>query len=80
MATLPTDEDCARRVLQVCTEHFKMRAGSTIRTNNLMAYSAGHDFRTEDLNCGMAYAITQGWIESLPDDAYRLTEVGFDEA
>lgn len=80
MATLPTDEDCARRVLRIYTEHFMLRAGEVLRTNNFMAYSAGHDFRTEDLTRGMAYAHQQGWIESLPNDAYRLTDAGFAEA
>ncbi len=76
MATLPTDAEMARKVLDIF-KHFGTRPGEVLLTNNLIAMAAKRDLRTEDLAKGLKYGYAQGWFEDGPNQTIKLTEAGF---
>ena len=78
MATLPTPEENARKVLEIFA-HFNLRAGEVLRTNNFLAIAAKWNLRTEDLDDGLKKAEEFGWVESTENGSVRLTEAGFSE-
>ena len=78
MATLPTPEDNARKVLKIY-EHFGTRPGEALSTQKFLAIAAQKGLRTEDLLDGLRYGDEQGWFEDGPTGSVRLTEAGLAE-
>ena len=76
MATLPTPEENAKRVLEIYA-HFDSRPGSLLRANNFVAVAARWRIRMTDIQQGLEYAVRQGWIEETENGSLRLTDRGF---
>lgn len=79
MATRPTPEESARKILWIYVNHFKLDVGGVLAKNNLMVCQE-YGLSVDDQNGGMTYAIQQGWIEPVQNGGYRLTDAGFAEA
>jgi hypothetical protein len=70
MAEVPSDEEVARQILDVFTQH-NVRAGGTLRRNNFLAV------RDADFQRGINKAFERGWIKKMRDRyTYELTEAG----
>lgn len=80
MATVPSPEESARKILKLFVVHFKGRAGHVLRPNNFNSVLHSYNIRESDFNEGMQYAIEREWIESSQGQSYTLTQAGFDEA
>ena len=78
MATLPTPEENARRVLKIYA-HFGTRPGESLSTQNVLAIGDKQGLRTEHLFDGLRYGDKEGWFEDGPTGSVRLTEAGFAE-
>lgn len=80
MANVPSAEESARKILAIFVQQFQARAGHVLRSNNFLAVMHLYDLRASDFNEGLKFAIEQGWVELLSDNAYRLTQAGFETA
>jgi hypothetical protein len=60
--------------------HFKQRAGEVLLQQNITTVWSNNQWRTDDLQAGMEYAIANGWVEALENHRFKLTEAGFDAA
>ena len=78
MATLPTPEESARKVLKIY-EHLGTRPGEGLSTQNISVVAAKQGLSTNDLRDGLRYGDKQGWFEDGPNGSVRLTEAGFAE-
>ena len=78
MATMPTPEQSARKILWIYVNHFGCYAGHTLSKSNLMVCQE-YGLTEEDQNKGMAYAINQTWLEPTDNEEFRLTGEGFRE-
>ena len=78
MATLPTPEENARKVLNIY-KHFGSRPGGGLLTQNFLAAAVDQGLRTEDLLDGLRYGDDKGWFENDPNGFVLLTEAGFAE-
>lgn len=79
MATIPTPEESARKILSIYVNHFNCRPGHTLASNNLMVCQ-DYGLSVDDQDRGMEYAIQQGWIEFTQNRDFRLIDKGFAEA
>lgn len=78
MATMKSDEEMARLVLEICA-HRKARSGTVLMWNHITAAQAQNlQLTGEDWVRGIAYAREKGWIE-LVGGNLKLTELGFSE-
>jgi len=81
MATLPTPEESAYKILSVFVDRFKQRPGNVLRLNNFLDVIGKNEIHTDDFNAGMQFAIDQGWIEPQKGGvSFRLTKNGFEQA
>ena len=78
MATLPTPEENARRVLNIY-KHFGTRPGEGLSTQNFLAVAVDQGLCNNDLLDGLRYGDEKGWFEDGPNGSVRLTEAGFAE-
>jgi hypothetical protein len=78
MATLPTPEESARRVLDIY-KHFGTRPGEGLSTQNFLTVAANQGLCTDDLLDGMRYGDENDWFEDGPNGSVLLTEAGFAE-
>lgn len=76
MATLPTREQNAQKILEIFS-HFKSRPGHVLRTNNFVAVGARRRWDMRDLQQGLEFAISEGWITGENGD-FELTTHGFE--
>ena len=76
MATLPTREESGKLVLDIYA-HFDSRPGDVLRANNLVAVAARRRVRVSDLQQGLDYAVSRGWVEQTENGSLRLTQLGF---
>ena len=72
MATTPSAEDSARKILSIFKAHHR-RAGEVIVAGALQRALAADP---RYLQAGMAFAVEKGWVENL-GNSFRLTEAGF---
>jgi hypothetical protein len=75
MASLPTDEDCALRILKTFSEH-KLRAGHHLQVQNFNIPFMEDGWTAADYDRGRAYAIKHGWVDATPS-GLSLTAAGF---
>ena len=78
MATLPTPEENARKVLKIY-EHFGTRPDEGLSTQNFLAVAVNQGLSNADLLDGLRYGGEQGWFGDGPNGSVRLTEAGFAE-
>ena len=78
MATLPTPEASARRVLNIY-KHFGTRPGEGLLTQNFLAVAENQGLHNNDLLDGLRYGDEKGWFENGPNGSVLLTEAGFAE-
>jgi hypothetical protein len=76
MATLPTEEQNGRLVLDIYS-HFHSRPGDVLRANNFIAVAARRHIRMADLQSGLNYAAKMGWVEETANGSLRLTNNGY---
>ena len=73
MATNPTPEETALKILDIFVHHFKFRPGNVLDRRNFFSRIEAADFAP-----GIDFAAQQGWIEILREGAsFRLTAAGF---
>lgn len=75
MATVPTDEECAREILKVFKQS-NIRPGESLLLGRLRAVLLKRG-RADDMVRGIQYVIDKGWLERLPGNWFKLTEAGF---
>jgi hypothetical protein len=75
MATIPTDEECARGILDVF-KHYDMRPDESLPLGRLRAVFLKRG-RADDMVRGIQYVIDKGWLVRLPGNWFKLTEAGF---
>ena len=78
MATLPTSEENARKMLEIF-KHFGTRSGERIMSRNILAVAVNRNWRMEDIRDGLEWGLTNGWFEEENNDSIKLTDVGFAE-
>lgn len=78
MATLPTSEENARKILDIF-EHFDSRSGDGIMLQTILAVAADRNWRMDDIKDGLEWGQSNGWFEEGNNDSIRLTNVGFAE-
>jgi hypothetical protein len=77
MATIPTPEECAMRILRELYINRDQRPGDCLLDNNLMALQ-GQGWRNDDLNAGLEYCLEKGWLTRNENiGSWKLTEEGF---
>lgn len=76
MATLPTAEECAMRILRELYIAKNMRPGESLLPNYFNGLME-RNWRHDDLNMGLNYCLEQGWLTTNKWDAWVLTEEGF---
>lgn len=77
MASLPTDDDKARLLLDVFRQ-LNARPGETIMKQSIMTVPVASGFRLEDRIDGLVIASNRGWIEER-NDTIIITDAGFAE-
>jgi hypothetical protein len=75
MATLPTKEENAQKILEVFS-HFRARPGHVLRANNFVAIGARRRWEMSDLQQGLEFASSLGWIRE-KNNGIELTQEGF---
>jgi len=78
MATRPTAEEAARRILSIFKEKGS-RPGDVLFTSHFLTAFATGQWRASDFKPGAEYAVAQGWIEVVVRDKFKLTDAGFSE-
>ena len=79
MATLPTPEENARKVLQIF-KHFGTRPGKEETKASILTMAAKWDcFQDGDLGDGLQYGQDNDWFEDGPNGGILLTESGYAE-
>ena len=78
MATLPTSEENARKILEIF-EHFDKRSGEGIMSKNILAVAVKRNWRMDDIRDGLEWGLSNGWFEEGNNDSFKLTDVGFAE-
>jgi hypothetical protein len=83
MATKPTAEEAAMRILWLMMHKFERRENGAVHLGQFGATFAGGRFQAADFEAGATHALSLRWIEDamrggLP--AYRLTRLGFEQA
>lgn len=77
--TLHSDEVSARLLMDIFLNHFKLLTGEALLASKLGSVWYDKQKSQEDLVNGLEYAKAQEWIVAL-DEAFRLTEAGFQAA
>jgi len=75
MATVPTDEECAREILKVFKQS-NIRPGESLLLGRLRAVLLKRG-RADDMVRGIQYVIDKGWLVRLPGNWFKLTDAGF---
>lgn len=78
MATLPTPEENARKVLQIFKD-FRTRPGETLGRNSIYAIAAEKNWPIADMEEGIKYGQDNDWFEDGPNGGILLTESGYAE-
>ena len=79
MAQLPTPEDAARTVLDICRE-LDLRPGQPLPGGPIWHRTVGSRRLTqEEFGIGIDRAVELGWFEKSADGNHLLTEAGFKE-
>jgi hypothetical protein len=78
MATAPTPEDAARRILAIFSSKDR-RAGEVVRMNVFQGAFPVDGWRSDDFDAGLEYAVESGWVE-MASGSLKLTDAGFAEA
>jgi hypothetical protein len=76
MATLPTDDDKLRIVLDIF-KHFGTRPGEALRPNNIVAAAANMGLRMNDVTRGLEVGGERGYFENGQNKSIKLTDTGF---
>jgi hypothetical protein len=78
MATVPTAEQSARRLLSIFKTN-NIRAGEVLMLGMVNTiFMQDFSYRGKDFEAGEKYAQEQGWLE-FENGVVRLTQKGFDE-
>jgi hypothetical protein len=78
MATLPTPEDSARKILAIFKSH-NVRPDNVLMAGAVnIAFTKGGRTAAEYTE-GLKYAEAKGWIETGPNSSIKLTSAGFAE-
>lgn len=80
MATVPTPEDNARKLLKIFVEDFNLRAGQRLKGLSLQSNSQKRGVAYSELDPAFQYAIRVGWIEDGSNGWFILTTSGFNAA
>ncbi len=81
MATVPTPEETAQKILAIFLISFKFCPGSVLTSHNIIGVWNNSGLHHADLKPGLDYAEEQGWIEIFDGgNSIRLTAVGFAQA
>ena len=76
MATLPTAEESARKILGIC-ERSGTRPEEVLSCASIMG-TAADEFWEKDVNAGLQYGQENGWFE-VQNNWVRLTQAGYAE-
>ena len=78
MAVSPSDEDAARRILELFSQR-KARPGDVLKQGEAFTTYAKGPVQLSDFKAGCDYAAEQGWIkETEPGSGdFMLTKTGF---
>lgn len=78
MATAPTPEDSARRILSLFADK-GVRAGEILMAGHLsVAFQQDQSYRAKDYEAGLGYGIDHQWFEP-SRTAVKLLDAGFAE-
>lgn len=77
--TMHTAAENARLLMDVFVNHFKLLTGEALLATKLSSVWYDKQKSQEDLVNGIEYAKSREWIVPL-DEAFRLTEAGFNAA
>ncbi len=77
MAAIPSDEECARSVLEIF-RGANQRPGEALPLQYVQNRFPGG--RADDLDRGLRYCRRQGWLSPVDDWGYAITEQGFKES
>ena len=80
MERQPDPEYCARIVLDVFVSDFRCRADGSLPMQSIAVWTRKRNLNQLDLEAGVAYAVQQRWLETIPSGQHRLTQEGFDES
>ncbi len=80
MAELPTNEECARRLMDIFRK-LDVRAGKGVVGRAIFTnWAMDTLWKGEDLERAITYATEQGWVETLENNnGLKLTDKGFAE-
>ena len=80
MATLPTPEENARKVLDIF-RHSGTRPGEMLPLPSLTSVAEKRGWRSGDIDDGLQYGLKHGWFKEKEQSGFMifLTEVGFKE-
>lgn len=80
MASIPTAEESARKIICIYVNNFNLQAGGVLLVNNFLNFFSENNWKISDFNAGLKYSITNEWLEFKTKDSYALTYKGFLEA
>lgn len=81
MATTPTPEQSALKIIQRMVSHFGLRAEEVLPGNTIMSFlDTPMRMHEDDLKAGIEFAVNAGWVEITDRQGLRLTEIGFQSA
>jgi hypothetical protein len=68
----------AQDIVDVLVNHFILKPGDPLRADVFLRVwqSRGND--PDEFAPGLEHAITEGWVERIDADSFRLTQEGFD--
>ena len=78
MASLPTPEEIARRILGLF-RHERIRPGEDLLLRKFFDAAAQNAWPTSRVTAGVEFGLAQGWFYAGPSNALRLTTAGFAE-
>ena len=78
MATLPTSEENARKILEIF-EHFNTRSGEAVSAGSISGIAEKKKWRIDDINDGLVWGSEKGWFENKGNGSIMLTAEGFAE-
>ena len=78
MAELPTNEESARKILEIFNRN-NSRSGDTLMLGVFLAQAKNVGLDIRDLEKALEHAGMMNWIENGPNSSIRLTDAGFRE-
>lgn len=78
MATLPTPEETARKILAIYARN-QCRPGHCLLANVFLAQARFVGLAASDIADGLQFAMDEGWVVEGPNSGFCLTEEGFAE-